>query len=1103
MRNRTLRHKVNDNSWALASVGFGVPRYRQLGLLTLAALICAWSPSAEAQETSSAAVDFQRDVRPILVDNCFQCHGPDPGTREADLRLDTEEGAFATRPQGSVIVPGDFPASLLYQRIAHENQRRRMPPVVSNKTLTDAQIDVMRRWIEEGASWDQHWSFKPIERPEVPAVTNEAWVRNSLDHFVLARLESDGLTPNPEADKRTLARRLALDLTGLPLASETLERFLNDHSEEAYEKLVDQLLESEHWGEHRARYWLDAARYADTHGIHIDNYREMYPYRDWVIQAFNENKPFNEFTIEQVAGDLLPDPSLDQLIASGFQRNNITTNEGGAIVEEYEAVYAKDRAETTGSVFLGLTVGCATCHDHKFDPIAQSEFYAMTAFFRNTTQYAMDGNVSDPPPILVVPENEDLELWLALRTEAGMLDAEITKREISVGDIFTEWLATEEYRTLETPLEKSAQLMTMVLDETNPAVVEYESQHHEITLHSGAKVGSGPQEGQLALTFGEESWAELPSLPLDTDTPFSLAMWIYTPEDEGNFEVGGQSDALDGSRGWRVNLGARQITFHMIGEDTADDMDRKRFHLFPTNMKRMPVGEWTHVVFTYDGSGERSGLHVYPDGEVVETEGSEFFADVEGSVRTAEPFVLGKGMQPIDEFRDAPEPRFFAGGAIADLRVFNRVLTVQEAKVVSVWPTLQHAQDKDPAELDMREREALRHFYLSVKDGVYQKLVARRQTIDQEWREIRRRGGVTHVMNERSDAEPEAYVLNRGMYDDRRERVTAGVPAVLPPMAESLPRNRLGLARWLVADNNPLTSRVTVNRFWQEVFGTGLVRTSEDFGAQGDQPSHPALLNWLADEFKESGWDTKQFFQMIVTSATYRQSSHATEDKLEQDLDNRLLSRGPRFRMDAEMIRDYALASSGLLVRTIGGPSVKPYQPDGVWSTVAMPQSNTRVYEQDTGSKLYRRSLYTFWKRSAPPASMEIFNAPTREHSTVRRERTNTPLQALVTMNDAQFIEASRHLAGRAMREAGEEFNQRLDYVTTRLLARLFEDNERALVRQTHQELLEMYRTDIDGATQLLNVGDSVSDPALPVPDSAAWTMLVSQLMNLDEVLNK
>ena len=381
MHNRILQQKISDNSWALASVGFGVPRYLQLGLLTFVALMCAWSPSAEAQETSSAAVDFQRDVRPILVDNCFQCHGPDPGTREADLRLDTEEGAFATRPQGSVIVPGDFPASLLYQRIAHENQRRRMPPVVSNKTLTDAQIDVMRRWIEEGASWDQHWSFKPIERPEVPAVTNEAWVRNSLDHFVLARLESDGLTPNPEADKRTLARRLALDLTGLPLASETLERFLNDHSEEAYEKLVDQLLESEHWGEHRARYWLDAARYADTHGIHIDNYREMYPYRDWVIQAFNENKPFNEFTIEQVAGDLLPDPSLDQLIASGFQRNNITTNEGGAIVEEYEAVYAKDRAETTGSVFLGLTVGCATCHDHKFDPIHQNDYYGMQAIF--------------------------------------------------------------------------------------------------------------------------------------------------------------------------------------------------------------------------------------------------------------------------------------------------------------------------------------------------------------------------------------------------------------------------------------------------------------------------------------------------------------------------------------------------------------------------------------------------------------------------------------------------------------------------------------------------------------------------------------------------
>jgi hypothetical protein len=451
----------------------------------------------------------------------------------------------------------------------------------------------------------------------------------------------------------------------------------------------------------------------------------------------------------------------------------------------------------------------------------------------------------------------------------------------------------------------------------------------------------------------------------------------------------------------------------------------------------------------------------------------------------------------------ASEVRHFGGGGIADLRVFNRVLTVNEARVVSEWQMLQGARAKAPGSLSVEERDTLRVRYLSVDDDEYRGLVARQQRIAREWREVRRRGSITHVMHESPDTVPEAHVLSRGMYDQPLERVLAGTPAALPPMADSLPRNRLGLARWLVDDENPLTSRVTVNRFWQQVFGTGIVTTSEDFGAQGEIPSHPNLLDYLAVEFLESGWDVKQFFRILVTSATYRQAASLTPDKLEIDPQNRLLSRGPRFRMDAEMVRDYALAASGLLVRTIGGPSVKPYQPDGVWSTVAMPQSNTRLYEQDSGDKLYRRSLYTFWKRSAPPASMDIFNAPTREHSTVRRERTNTPLQALVTMNDTQFVEASRQLAQRAMREAGDDFERRLDFVTTRLLARSLTEPERAIAKRTFDGFVDLYQVDTDDARALLDVGDSAFDAALPVTESAAWTMLASQLFNLDEVLNK
>ncbi len=1073
-----------------------------LSVCSLAIVTAAAGTHARAAGGQAGAepVNFQRDVRPIFADNCFQCHGPDEGSRQAELRLDTQDGALAARPRGAAVVPTDIDASTLYQRIAHEDDRRRMPPVASNKTLSDDQIDLLRRWIAEGASWDQHWSFVEIARAAPPAVTDEAWVRNPVDRFILSRLEAEGLEPAAAADKRTLARRVALDLTGLPPDPGTLATFLGDPSETAYETLVDRLLDSPHWGEHRARYWLDAARYGDTHGIHIDNYREMYAYRDWAIRAFNDNKPFDDFTVEQLAGDLLPNPTLDQLVATGFQRNNITTNEGGVVPKEYEAIYAKDRAETAAGVFLGLTVGCATCHDHKFDPIAQREFYAMTAFFRNTTQYVMDGNVSDPPPILVVPDEADRDLWQTLREQATDVDAQLAARAASIDTMFDEWLTRGAHRRLESPLGASAELLTLALRDADGPAVIVEGTRHPIALHEGAAVADGPDQ-HPALMFGNKSWAELPSLSLDSDEPFSIAAWVYQPEDEGNFVVAGQYDQDDGSRGWAISIGARQLSFRMTGDRAAPNRGATSARVGPINTKRMPTGEWTHIVITHDGSGERGGLHVYRDGDLIEEQGSEFFAKAEGSMLTDGPLLLGRGDARARD--GASEIRHFGGGGIADLRVFNRALTVEEAKVVSEWRALQDATAKSPEALTAEEREALRLHYLSIEDDQYRRLVVRKREIEREWREVRRRGSITHVMQENPDAVPEAHVLYRGMYDDPRDRVLAGTPAVLPPMAASLPRNRLGLARWLVDDANPLTSRVTVNRFWQQVFGTGLVETSEDFGAQGATPSHPELLDYLAVDFRESDWDVKQLFRTLVTSATYRQAATTTPDKLDADPENRLLSRGPRFRMDAEMVRDYALAASGLLVRTIGGPSVKPYQPDGVWATVAMPQSNTGRYEADTGDKLFRRSLYTFWKRSAPPASMDIFNAPTREHTTVRRERTNTPLQALVTMNDTQFVEAARYLAQRAMREAGDDFDRRLDYVTIRLVARDFTDPERTVARRTYDRFLDLYGADMAEARRLLDVGDSAFDAALPVTDSAAWTMLASQLMNLDEVLNK
>ena len=976
-----------------------------------------------------------------------------------------------------------------------------MPPVYSRKELTEEQIGVIRNWIEQGADWSEHWAFRTPVEAELPTVKKEAWVRNPIDRFILARLESEGFEPAPEADRRTLARRVALDLTGLPPEPEVVEQFVKDSSSDAYGNLIEHYLTSEAYGEHRARYWLDAARYGDTHGIHIDNYREMWPYRDWVIKAFNRNMPFDQFTVEQIAGDLLPDPTLDQLIATGFHRCNVTTNEGGVIPEEYEAIYAKDRVDTTGAVFLGLTVGCATCHDHKFDPILQKDFYSMAAFFRNTTQYVMDGNVSDPPPILIVPTDQDRELWHKLRAEAAETDEGIEKVVGSSEQRFERWLGTGEYRSIESPIETSAELMTMTLDAKTEAVVGGETR--EVALHGDAVVGKGPAPGAPALRFPNESWAEVQGPDLDSDTPYSFAFWVDHPPNEDNFTVISQNDPEDNNRGWAITLPARQSFLTLTGDkregDDVGEISASSVQAGPNNLKRLPTG-WTHLTFTYDGTGERAGMRVYMNGEVVPEQGSEYFTKVEGSIRTDKPIVFGRG---IFERRGDVRTTYFTDGGIADFRIFNRPITAQEAKVVSLWATLKTAREKSVGDLGDAEREALRNYFLAVKDDEYRGLMARRRDIDLEWREVRRRGAVTHVMQEVPDKEPEAHILYRGLYDRPGEKVKAATPGFLPPIPGSFPHNRMGLAQWLVDDSNPLTSRVIVNRYWQELFGTGIVKTSDDFGAQGEPPSHPELLDWLAVRYRDSGWDTKDFFRLILGSATYRQSAETTPEKIAADTENRLLAHGPRFRMPAEMIRDYALSASGLLAQRIGGPSVKPYQPKGVWSTVAMPTSNTRTYKEDSGEKLYRRSLYTFWKRSAPPASMDIFNAPTREHATVRRERTNTPLQALVTMNDPQFVEAARYLAQNAMQKAGEGIDSRLDFITMHLMARRLGERERGVARRTYDGFLGFYESNPDEAVKLLETGESDPDKGLPKAESAALTMVANQIMNLDEVLNK
>ena len=1040
-----------------------------------------------ASAADEGKVNFQRQIRPILSDACFQCHGPDAQARMAGLRLDLRETAFQSRTSGVLIAPGDASNSLIYQRIIDEDASRRMPPKYSHKELDSEQIDLIRRWIDQGASWEEHWAFMSPVRLKLPSLQREEWVRNPIDDFVLARLEAEGLQPAPEADRRTLARRVSLDITGLPPSPDQVEAFLSDDSEDAYENLVDRLMGSAAYGEHRARYWLDAARYADTHGLHIDNYREIWPYRDWVIQAFNRNLPFDQFTIEQIGGDLLPNPSENQMIATGFHRCNITTNEGGVIADEVRAMYAKERVDTTGTVWLGLTVGCATCHDHKFDPISQRDFYSLAAFFRNTTQPPLDKNIFDTPPFVIVAASSDRGRWEELRGAVAAARRRVAGNQAKAGVDFEEWLERGRRPSIDVDRFDNSEVLSLRLSRSPQVWIAREAV--SIELPPGASVTT--QKGVSRLDLTEKAFLEIPGFAgLSGDKPFTIFSKIRLHGEQTNSVILSQFDSEE-QRGWVWDQrnGQPQISLSV--------QDGRSIGLAGTGERMLKPDQWHHVAVTYDGLRQRGGFALYLDGQILTTQSiGRAIRTLQGSIQADVPLLVGtrdrEGGRNAGNFE----------GAIEDLRIFDRALTESEVRLLEVWGSVVSSQGKAATDLSKEEREALKLFYLVRNDPDFQEAAGELQTLLDERRAILRRSAITHVQKEKRDTDPMAHILFRGMYDQPKDQVSPATPAVLPPMPDSFPRNRLGLAKWLMHDSNPLTARVTVNRFWQEVFGTGLVGTAGDFGSQGERPSHPELLDWLAVEFRDSGWDIKHLFRLMLQSATYRQSARSTESKLKLDPANRLFSRGPRFRLDGEMVRDYALAASGLLVSKIGGPSVKPYQPEGVWEAVAMHGSNTRFYQQDLGEKLYRRSLYTFWKRSAPPPSMTIFNAPTREECTVQRERTNTPLQALLTMNGPQFFEAARHLAQRAIHSASA-LERRIDFLASHLLSRHLRAKEQEIVERAYQDYSRFYQGNPDQLGRALAVGDSEPDGSLPKVEFAALTMVANQLMNLDEVLNK
>ena len=1060
-------------------------------LLRYAALLSIWFAGMKAVDAAAAEpVSFNRDIRPILAEACFHCHGPDPGSRKADLRLDREESLFAK--DNPLVVRGKPEASELYKRVMSDDADLRMPPRDAHKQLKPEQRMLLGRWIAEGAEWQAHWSFIAPERPATPAVKQPAWVRNPIDRFLLARIEAAGLQPAAEAEPAALCRRVFLDLTGLPPTPQDLELYLNDSGADRYERLVERLLASPRYGEHRGRYWLDAARYADTHGLHFDNYREMWPYRDWVVAAFNRNQPFDQFTIEQFAGDLLENPTVEQRIATGFHRCNMTTNEGGTIADENLANYARDRVETTSWVWLGLTANCAVCHDHKFDPITMRDFYSMSAFFRNTTQGSHDGNIKDTKPVLYLPAAMDAPSYNALPGELAAARAAVGKRRGEAMKLAEAWQAGVKPNDIDlaaTGLVVSAPL-------AGGALPKGFATTEPLAWRPDGKFGSAP-------VLPVDGLVELgDTADFAIDQPFSAALWVRPSATLNDGVLLARSPTKGAGPGWELSLfqgGKLQL---VVNSPVAKSSVRI--------ISRRPEAKpdvWVHVAATYDGSGGVNGLQLYVNGaplaDANRTGTKLEAAPVDPKAKADAKALPAKTAGMLRLGSRAASAGILAGGAVQDVRVYARRLLAGDLRTLSQLPVVRAAADVPPAKRNAQHKERLTTFFLENLDPPYVAAGAQVVKLEDEQRAIEARSTITHVQEEKMNSPAMANVLVRGQYDKPGDQVTPTVFAALSPLPAGAQQNRLGLAKWLVDSRNPLPARVTMNRFWQEVFGTGLVKTSEDFGIMGESPSHPELLDWLAVEFRESGWDVKHMFRLMVTSSAYRQSAATTPEKLAKDRDNRLLARGPRFRMDAEMIRDYALAMSGELSGRMGGPSVRPYQPEGIWDVVGLPGGNTRDYQQDKGDNLYRRSMYTFLKRMAPPPNMETFNAPARELSCLRRDRTNTPLQALVTLNDPTFVEAARNTAQQVLRSAADEPARALELAAERILCRSLRPEETKVWEAALADLLSYYHGHAEDATALIKVGESRPDAKLDPAQLAAWTNLCNAMFNLDEVLNK
>ena len=1012
--------------------------------------------------SSGKEIDFNRDIRPILSENCFSCHGPDEKHRKAKLRLDTREGATEDRKGSVAVKPGDLQGSELWARIITKDPDDLMPPPDSHKKLTPQQIEMLKRWILQGAEYKGHWAFEAPKKPALPKIKNSSWPRNAVDYFIAEKLEEKKLKPEPEASKERLIRRVTFDLTGLPPTPEEVDAFLADHSTDAYERLVDRLMSSPRYGEHQARYWLDAVRYGDTPGVHLDNERSMWPYRDWVVKALNQNMPFDQFTIWQIAGDLLPESTTEQKVASGYNRCNVTTSEGGSIEEEYYVRYAVDRTETTGVLFMGLTMGCAACHDHKFDPISQKEFYQMYWFFNNNSEKAMDGNALLTPPILKLPSEEQKRQMKEFEERIAAL-----KKEIGDTVSKVDYKDPGPFNLEELP---EPQEIVWVEDAfpsgVNVQKTEGTPDLQWVTTENG-KVFSGQKAIKRTATDTAQDFFNGAKTPLIVGDGDKLFAHVYIDPQNPPKAIMLQYHTTD----WlhRANWGDEAaIPF--------GDKNRRQ----KTLMGDLPkAGEWVRLEVDREQIDIKAGARI--TGVSFVQHGGTVYWDKAGIVTR----LVQKDRSPESLWAWVAHSKAENGGGLpADISKLVR----EDAKKHS---------DSDKAKLRNYYLEHIHAPTRATLDGLHAKL----KPVEKERDELDKTIPATLIWQEMEKPRG-AFVLKRGEYDKKGEEVSPDVPKFLPPLPASDKTNRLTLARWLVADNHPLTARVTVNRFWLQFFGTGLVKTAQDFGSQGDWPSHPELLDWLARYFIETNWDIKQFQRLLVTSAAYRQDTRVTPRKLETDPENRLISRGPRFRLDAEMIRDNALYVSGILVEKMGGRGVRTYQPEGIWEAVGYTGSNTYKYKQDEGEALYRRSLYTFWKRTAPPPNMTTFDAPSREQYCVRRERTNTPLQALVTMNDPQYVEAARHFGARMLQHC-TDVDRRLEFGFRTVTARHPSSMEKTVLKDVLKKHLTTFAADKEAARKLISVGDSPVNPGLDASELAAYTMVASLLLNLDETLNK